>query len=242
VDDFDADSYKSKLAAVLDAETDKVTLVVAAASVKVTADILVADASVAMAALRALVCEDVGACSAASKALGVMVEAVDEPMYVWPPSPSSPSPPPPLPFMPPSADTSDNLGDKQVTKGKISKEVTIAIAVGAAALLGCVCAMACLWKKRKQSPAVGDGGKASTDLGVALHTGSFRELPGARALATVPFCDGADLRMPPPENSLPGSPVYSAQKWLATRVAEDAKEMRSDSYSFVCGDHRSVRL
>ena len=190
VDDFDADSYKSKLAAVLAVEKDKVTLVVAAASVRVTAEVLVAEASVAMAALRALACDrqqdgGVFMCDAASTALGVTVEAVDEPEY--------------------------RLGDKQVTNGKLADEVTIAIAVGAAALLGCAIAMACLWNKCRQareSPTValehGDAGKAPTNLGAALL--------------------GDTVQVSPPENSRPGSPVYSAQKWLADKLAEDVDE------------------
>ena len=95
MDDFDADSYKSKLAAVLAVEKDKVTLVVAAASVRVTAEVLVAEASVAMAALRALACDrqqDGGVCDAASMALGVTVEAVDEP-YVTKRQQVEPPPP-----------------------------------------------------------------------------------------------------------------------------------------------------
>ena len=210
VGDFDAESYKSNLAAVLAVEKDKVTLVVAAASVRVTAEVLVAEASVAMAALRALACDqqqDGGVCDAASMALGVTVEAVDEPyvtkrQHVGPPPPS-----------PPSADSTDSLGDKQVTNGKLADEVTIAIAVGAAALLGCACAMACLWKKCRQareSPIDalkhGDSGKAPTNIGVALHNSS--ELSGARAPAMMQ-----------------GSPVYFAQKWLANKVAEDVDEV-----------------
>ena len=211
VDDFDADSYKSKLAAVLAVETDKVTLVVAAASVRVTAEVLVAEASVAMAALRALACDrqqDGGVCDAASTALGVTVEAVEyvtkrQHVTVVTIDVSSPSSP--------SADNTDRLGDKQVTNGKLADEVAIAIAVGAAALLGCAIAMACLWKKRQQareSPTVafehGDAGKAPTNLGAAL---------------------GDTVQVSPPENSRPGSPVYSAQKWLAKKVAEDVDEV-----------------
>ena len=211
VDDFDADSYKSKLAAVLAVETDKVTLVVAAASVRVTAEVLVAEASVAMAALRALACDrqqDGGVCDAASTALGVTVEAAEyvtkrQHVTVVTIDVSSPSSP--------SADNTDRLGDKQVTNGKLADEVAIAIAVGAAALLGCAIAMACLWKKRQQareSPTVafehGDAGKAPTNLGAAL---------------------GDTVQVSPPENSRPGSPVYSAQKWLAKKLAEDVDEV-----------------
>ena len=267
MDDFDADSYKSKLAAVLAVEKDKVTLVVAAASVRVTAEVLVAEASVAMAALRALACDrqqDGGVCDAASTALGVTVEAaeyVTKRQHVGPPPPSSPS-----------ADNTDRLGDKQVTNGKLADEVAIAIAVGAAALLGCAIAMACLWKKSRQareSPTValehGHAGKALTNLGVALHNSELsraralanvyteptnlgvalhnsselsrasslgsrhNSLERARALANVPFCAVDVLQVLPSENSLPGSPasgpVYSAQKWLANKVADDAVEV-----------------
>ena len=236
VDDFDADSYTSKLAAVLDVEKADVTLVVAAASVRVTAEVLVAEASVAMAALRALACDrrqDVGVCGAASNALGVEVEAVDEPVYVTERQHISPP-------SPPNAGNTDLLPEKQVTDGKIAEELTIAIAVGAAALLGCACAMACLWRKCRKSRIValehGNGGKTPTNPGV--DTRNVSELSdGARALATVPFCDGAILQVSPPENSLPGSPIRSAQKsaqrWLATKVEEDADEVPP-----LCGDHR----
>ena len=74
----------------------------------------------------------------------------------------------------------------------------------------------------------GDGGKPQAHgMGVAPHTRSSTEPAGARALASVSLCAGDGLPEPPPQDSSPAeSPrpaIHSAQRWLAAKVADDAK-------------------
>ena len=141
------DRFSEKVAVLLGVSKAEVALDVTAGSIKVTSAIQFAEASGAMAALRALVCPTEEKCGEASTALGVTVETLDEPSLTFF---SPPSPPPPQ--FPPNTDNNGNLNTKS---GGESKEEGIALAVGLSvgvlALLCCVCAIA--WrvcKKRKE--------------------------------------------------------------------------------------------
>merc|ERR1740130_1970160 len=144
VNTFDSETFADSLAELLKVERARVSLVVAAASIRVTADIH-ANSEVDVAALVAKLRGPNFA--AALSGLGVPVESVEEPVVCQverngddgclqpSPPPQTTTPPPSLPFAPPPPPFEDEREDNVNTEG-----VTIGLGVGvpAACLLICL--------------------------------------------------------------------------------------------------------
>jgi hypothetical protein len=166
VDTFDSEAYADSLVELLKVRRAHVSLVVAAASVRVTAAIHAnseADAAALVLTLSALTP------AAASSSLGVRVEFVEEPVVCQAessendgclqPSPPPPTttPPPSLPFAPPPLPIKDEREDYVNTEG-----VTVGLGVGVPAACLLICLMLTCYLHRVS------GGSIPTYLRVKL--------------------------------------------------------------------------
>merc|ERR1719272_2747213 len=166
VNTFDSETFAESLAELLMVERARVSLVVAAASIRVTADIHAnseADAVALVATLRG------PTFAAALSGLGVPVESVEEPvvcqverngndgcLQLSPPPPTT-FPPPSLPFAPPPPPLEDEREDNVNTE-----DVTIGLGVGVPAACLLICLMLTCYLHRVS------GGSIPTYLRVKL--------------------------------------------------------------------------
>merc|ERR1719272_1534380 len=164
VNTFDGEAYAESLAKLLKVRRADVSLVVAAASIRVTADIHAnreADAVALVATLRA------PTFAAALSGLGVSVESVEEPVVCQvehngndgclQPAPPPPTTTPPPPFAPPPPPFEDEREDNLNTEG-----VSIGLGVGAPAACLLICLMLTCYLHRVS------GGSIPTYLRVKL--------------------------------------------------------------------------
>merc|ERR1719272_580333 len=164
VNTFDGEAYAESLAKLLKVRRADVSLVVAAASIRVTADIHAnreADAVALVATLRA------PTFAAALSGLGVSVESVEEPVVCQvehngndgclQPAPPPPTTTPPPPFAPPPPPFEDEREDNLNTEG-----VTIGLGVGVPAACLLICLMLTCYLHRVS------GGSIPTYLRVKL--------------------------------------------------------------------------